>query len=53
MIISDQAEEVVLMDYDPESESRRQRARGQAYEDDEDHQGRHGMGGPGVQCATQ
>ena len=51
-LISDQAEEVVLMDF-VEGEGRRQRAQREAYNDDDD-EGGHGGGRPqGVQCATQ
>ena len=48
MLISDQAEEVVLMDFNQENETRRQREQRQAYEDDD-----HAQGPRGVQCATQ
>ena len=52
VIISDQAEEVMLMDFNPETDSRRQRDQREAYADDDDHH--HGPRGPGgVQCATQ
>ena len=46
-IISDQAEEVVLLDYNPEQDARRQREQREAYEDDDQ------PGPRGVQCATQ
>lgn len=48
VLISDQAEEVVLMDFNQENETRRQREQRQAYEDDD-----HAQGPRGVQCATQ
>lgn len=49
VIISDQAEEAVLMDFNPEVEARRQRDQREAYyEDDENPQGPRG-----VQCASQ
>ena len=48
VIVSDQAEEVMLMDFDMENESRRRREHFEAYEDDDQHQGHRG-----VQCATQ
>lgn len=49
-MISDQAEEVMLMDFNPEFEARRQREFREAYDDDEgSHHGSRG----GVQCATQ
>jgi len=49
-IISDQAEEVVLMEFNADSEARRQRAQREAYDDDDEgHNGRP----HGVQCATQ
>jgi hypothetical protein len=51
-IVPDGAEECVLQDLDPKDEARRrQRAHGNAYDEDDDPRG---MGGPGrVQCATQ
>ena len=49
MIISDQAEEVVLMDFNPEFQGNRQRDNREAYEDDDHFQGPRG----GVQCQTQ
>jgi hypothetical protein len=50
--VPDGAEECVLQDLDPKDEARRrQRAHGNAYDEDDDPRG---MGGPGrVQCATQ
>ena len=48
IIISDQSEEVMLMDFNPETESRRQRDQREAYDDDD-----HPHGPRGVQCATQ
>ena len=48
MIISDQAEEAVLMDFNPEFEDRRRRDQREAYDDDD-----HSQGPRGVQCATQ
>ncbi len=48
VIISDQAEEAVLMDFNPEFEERRRRDQREAYEDDD-----HPHGPRGVQCATQ
>lgn len=48
MIVSDQAEEVILMDFDVESEARRRREHYEAYEEDD-----HPQGHRGVQCATQ
>jgi len=49
VMITDQAEEVVLMDFNQDSEARRQREHREAYEDDDGH----GHGPRGVQCATQ
>lgn len=48
VLVSDQAEEVMLMDFNPEFEARRQREYREAYEDDDHHPGARG-----VQCATQ
>lgn len=48
ILISDQAEEVMLMEFNPEFEARRQREHREAYDDDEPHPGARG-----VQCATQ
>lgn len=48
VIVSDQSEEVMLMDFNPEAESRRQRDQREAYDDDD-----HPHGPRGVQCATQ
>lgn len=48
MEIPELAEECMLMDLDPEQESRRRRAaQGHAYEEDDDHPGVNR-----VQCAT-
>ncbi|XP_046445096.1 dnaJ homolog subfamily A member 1-like [Daphnia pulex] len=49
VIVSDQAEEAVLMDFNPENEARRQREQREAYYEDEDNP----QGPRGVQCATQ
>lgn len=48
VIISDQAEDTVLMDFNPDYQGRRQRDNREAYEDDDNLQGPRG-----VQCATQ
>jgi len=48
VIVSDQSEEVMLMDFNPEAESRRHRDQREAYDDDD-----HPHGPRGVQCATQ
>jgi len=48
VMITDQAEEVVLMDFSQENEAHRQREQREAYEDDD-----HPHGPRGVQCATQ
>lgn len=47
-MVTDQAEEVVLMDFNQENEARRQREQREVYEDDD-----HPHGPRGVQCATQ
>jgi len=49
VIVADQAEEVVLMDFNQEQEARRRREYHEAYEEDDRQQGPRG----GVQCATQ
>jgi len=48
VMVTDQAEEVVLMDFNQENEARRQREQREVYEDDD-----HPHGPRGVQCATQ
>eukprot|EP00088_Acartia_fossae_P071717 TRINITY_DN991_c0_g1_i1.p1 TRINITY_DN991_c0_g1~~TRINITY_DN991_c0_g1_i1.p1 ORF type:complete len:410 (-),score=131.90 TRINITY_DN991_c0_g1_i1:985-2214(-) len=50
-MIPDDHEEVDLNDFDPKADRAQQQARHSQYDDDED--GPHGHGGPGVSCATQ